>query len=1136
MSLQIIGEGVTRAIDLFEVIKAPPKNILDVDIIDDTSYKINNLYKKLFQFKYRYVYDDNEKSVWSAVSKIPLPAKSTDSTYNALSNVQNSISIQIPTGEANVYKIEIAGRVNIESEWSDFFLVDTLDKKRDNISSNTIYNYFFKNDSVYTPIDIQESNLLFDYVPDEANALELANGNTLVVGGLKDGYNRDVKLDVVVTNVSNLNSPAVLSTLTSEVRNLNNTGPFTPVDSENIYGRTFYNQHPLGFVKFSGTPQVGDIITITLFGFNSEIWDDGIQIKYTDRRFDGESFQVVFRPGWGIPQLVDAFINHPFNGASPAWNVIGQTARPVRAFFTPTAFTPVPNSLYFGSASVNFFDGRTFIYNAVNVSIKRGYSFGESDVFPTYKWSGLYKFGLVYYSKHGKTNGVFTNPSMMLRTGQYNTDYDWTQQGEDIIIPENETAQLYIGHEPPKWADYYHIVRTKDLSCDFSLMVVSPTTTFSGNLEYMYIDINNIPETATLSKETSQVINYGATSFVPGDRVRILQLYNPGQSEVNWVTKDILDLPILSVETISSRLKIKVKNVDVSSSPNILKPANNEATVIEIYRPAKVLSNEDLVYYEIGYKYDIYTDSSGIRRHGGQSLVDNVVLNQFLITQPSSVYFYNTSKTISISRPSGISGINAGDIIQISGTSSNNGIFNVVSVSTESGGIILNINVLENVIDENIITPNVILSKISNQGKKYTYVSLFNDGDYYFKTRAMVNNTNGTTFGAFFVADKNFAETSPSAVWSQGRPLIVDENIKEEYYPAMLRFSQSYIYGTNINNLSRFYPNNFEEADASFGDILRLKTRENFIRLFQRFKTGMIPIYRQIIIDNAQSSQVALSERLLNKPNYYSGEYGIDKYGSSLISTDYGDYFIDTNNKAIVRVSLDGITNISDTYNLSSWVNSNIKNTSFGYGCFNYENRNVIMLIGNMEPIPNEDDYDLVRNIVAYSESDRKFESFYGFTSAENMLFINGFVYSGFDGKWYIHDSSTRNNFFGSQQSSAMTTVFNGNLQLKKTYTAIEELANGLWTGTITTGPLTNQLSSLDAGDFQKTVGAYVINSKENKFNATIKRDQNSPGGKFQGTSMKGLYAQVALTNSLATEQRLISVSLKYIPSPLTNS
>jgi hypothetical protein len=299
----------------------------------------------------------------------------------------------------------------------------------------------------------------------------------------------------------------------------------------------------------------------------------------------------------------------------------------------------------------------------------------------------------------------------------------------------------------------------------------------------------------------------------------------------------------------------------------------------------------------------------------------------------------------------------------------------------------------------------------------------------------------------------------------------------------------------------------------------------------------MIPIYRQIIIDNAQSSQVALSERLLNKPNYYSGEYGIDKYGSSLVSTDYGDYFIDTNNKAIVRVSLDGITNVSDTNNLSSWANNNITEDSYGFGCFNYENRNVIMSIGAITESPRFPGLFLVlTNIVAYSESDKKFESFYGFTGAENIQFVNGFIFSGNQGQWYIHDYTFRNNFFGEQQSSSITTVFNGGLQMKKSYTAIEELANGLWTGSVATGPLTNQLTSLSTADFQKVVGAFVINSKENKFNATIKRDENSPGGKYLGAPMKGLYAQVALTNSLTTEQRLISVSLKYITSPLTNS
>lgn len=1147
MSLNIIGGPVAVKLDYFSVIKAPPKDILEVDIVDDTTFKINNLYKKLFQFKYRFVYDDNEKSVWSAISKIPLPAKSTDPLFNALSNVQNSIKIDLSTGDINVDKIEIAGRVNIENEWSDFFLIDTIDKKRDDVDDNVIYSYFFRNDSVYVPIDLQESNLLFDYVPDQANALELANGNTLVVGGLKDGYDRDVSLDVTITNLSNLNSPAILSTLKGTPRNESDSGPFQYINMNIGYDADSSQAKKIaGLIKFEGVPQVGDVITITISGTNHEQWFDGggIITRYNRRRFN-DSWSITVEPGWGISDIINAFLNHPnIFGNSNAWYVLapsdlfttGTNALPSKPFGLPDG-VPFPNSLYFGAFSFPVpqsaqVDRRRWEFNSVNVSIQRSFSFGESDVFPTYKWNGLYKFGLVYYNKDGKTNGVFTNPSMTLRTGNYNTDYDWTDISAPIVIPENETAQMYIGHKPPDWADYYHVVRTKDLSSDFSLMILSCDVRRPSD-GYVYLDIENIDATNAKSQETSKVIKYNAVSFVDGDRVRIMRKYNSTTKNVIWDTKDFLDLPILSVAENASRLELKLKDVDTSSNPNIITFADNDVLVLEIYRPAKVLSDEDLVYYEIGHKYNILTDVNGNRYHEGQDNVSGITIRQYLIDAPSTTTFYSTSKTIEISLPPNMAGLTQGDKISVTGTSLNNSTFTISQII--NSGALFSIVVLDSVANETVTT-NVLINKITNPGTSYAYINFFNDGDYYFKTRVMICDTGTTNFGPFFAADRNFSETYLSAVWSQGRPLIVDENIKEEYYPAMLRFSQSYIYGTNINNLSRFYPNNFEEADASFGDILRLKTRENFIRLFQRFKTGMIPIYRQIIIDNAQSSQVALSERLLNKPNYYAGEYGIDKYGSSLVSTDYGDYFADTINKAIVRVSLDGITNISDTNNLASWANENIREDSYGYGCFNYENRNVIILIGNREEVPLLPGVYIINNkIVAYSESDKKFESFYGFTSAERMEFVNGILFTFRQGKVYIHDSDTRNNFYGEQQSSAVHTVFNANMQLKKTYLAIEELANGLWTGALSTGPLTNQTTSLTAEDFQKVVGGITYNAMENKFNATVKRATNKPGGKFFGESMKGLYASVELNNNSSTAQRLISVSLKYIQSPLTN-
>jgi hypothetical protein len=426
----------------------------------------------------------------------------------------------------------------------------------------------------------------------------------------------------------------------------------------------------------------------------------------------------------------------------------------------------------------------------------------------------------------------------------------------------------------------------------------------------------------------------------------------------------------------------------------------------------------------------------------------------------------------------------------------------------------------------------VHLGNVSNQNT-FIFVSPavieIEGGDYYVRQRELiVDADNAAGRITYTCMDAHFSDFWDSAVWGQGRPLVIDEAAKTQYYPALIRFSQSFIQGTNINNLNRFYPENFEEADNSFGDILRLKTRENFIRIFQRYKVGMMPIYRSIIVDNATSSQVAISEKLLNKPNYYAGEYGIDKYGSSLVSSDYGDYFLDTINRAIVRVSLDGMTNISDTYNMSLFTNTYLDENSFGYGYFNYDRRSVVILMSNS--------FGSVKKIISYSESRKQFESEHGYIDATSFQFVNGFLWS-FYVKPYIHnDQNQRNNFYGAQQGCSIQTVFNGQVALKKTYTAVEMLSTELWDILLQTGPILVQQSTLFSSDFSKSIPGLTIQNKESKYNATIKRDELSSGGKFFGDSMKGCYAKVTFANNTSQESRLISVSLKYIQSPLTNT
>jgi hypothetical protein len=1032
--------------DYFKVIKAPPNKSISALYIDVPNRSINNLQKKLFQFKYRFLYDDDEKSVWSAVSNLPLISRPNDPSYYADGTKSNGIQLSLNSGSKIVKKIEIAGRVNIESEWSDFFLIDTLDKQLENISNNIVHNYLFLNDGSYLSIDIEESNLLYDYVPDEANALELANGNTLVYGGIKEGLPRtSVSQATILTNEINSYGNLVYGVAVGGVVTEDTTG--NPA--------YYYNQGFLDFkttnyrleIVFDGNISPGDVVTLT---FNLA---DTSLVPYTtipaSVSYTIQAGNTLVTLRQSLANLINANYSlymsasavGPFGNSTLLINTVGGDIAFVQDTWYGISVVPIPSLPGFNIYSPNG-SGVNIVYT------KSGNSSLGTQVSSALKWKGRYKYGICYYNKDGKTNGVYTGKNLIFDVPEYK---------EVSGVPVTFSPTLDLSFLAPSWAEYYTIVRTKELTSSFSKFFLTRSVDRSQAVDgppktgEIRINIQNIADHGVRNPSSSTIINYGETSFVKGDRIRFIKnQFN------NTVFTNQKDYEIIGVRNISNSLQIIISYVD--GMPDFSN--SNFRFLIEIFRPAPIIVEEE----------------------------ENV--------------FYEISRTYTIQR----------------------GFRFIFSFFPDPNG-------------------NPYHEFISSAGFLSNYHDLSYDGDYYLKERRLVvfANGNDADYIKYICMDSNFDDNWESAVWNRGRPLVIDESAKTQYFPVLIRFSQSFIQGTNINNLCRFYPENFEEADASFGDILRLKTRENFIRMFQRYKVAMIPIYRSIIIDNATSTQVSLSEKLLNKPNYYSGEYGIDRYGSSLVSTDYGDYFIDTINRAIVRVSLDGITNISDVFNLSVWANQNINIDSYGYGCFNYENRNVIMLVGNVDFGTST----ITNNIVAYNEPDKKFESFYGFTKVQSMLFINGYIYSLYadptfqiNQGWhlYIHDNQTRNNFFGKQQTSSISTVFNGALQAKKTYTAIEELANGLWTGTVSTGPLTNQSTSLSSADFQKTVGAFVINSKENKFNATIKRDENSVGGKYLGIPMKGLYAQVALTNSLTTEQRLISVSLKYIQSPLTNS
>ena len=208
---------------ILDAIPKAPTQPPDVYTGEWSSKKANYIKGNLWQFKYRYIYRDAQKSSWSPISESVM-------TRNTFSNTvvlekDNYIEIKIINGRKDVVAIDIAARKNGIGD--DFYLVGSINKDNStqkNITFNTFGNpgiittptvqttisenlpnwktiyFIFTGEEPRIPIDLQESIKLYDDVPLLAKSQELVDGNRLTYGNIVNGYNpvpTDVKLDVV---------------------------------------------------------------------------------------------------------------------------------------------------------------------------------------------------------------------------------------------------------------------------------------------------------------------------------------------------------------------------------------------------------------------------------------------------------------------------------------------------------------------------------------------------------------------------------------------------------------------------------------------------------------------------------------------------------------------------------------------------------------------------------------------------------------------------------------------------------------------------------------------------------------------------------------------------------------------------
>ena len=541
-----------RTIDF---IKWPPAFGPDAQYVTDTGFEQNFLYGKMYKFRYRYIYDDNEESALSPVSRLPLPR---DGEYVQGRNwddtqADNKLEVTIQTGPDIVSKIEVLVSVN-DGPWAIFA---KLDKTLLGINNNTteIVDYF--GNEALESVNLVQRN--YDAVPLVSKGMEFLPTRQVCFGNYTEGFN---KPDLVGT----------VTTVPVEIRNT-----FEPVILEIIVSVSPYTRL---FISPSSNPAVWDATNVVVgdtyvFSLGSNVGT----VSYTITQQDLDDIIAAANPEEEFLTIIGDFISTErgfagsYVGPYYQWTGVGST----------TIFAPV-----------YFLNGTT-----KNVALRK-----------TNARVGLFKgarheFGVQYYDRANRDSTVITvgglNLDVPLDPQQDRTDFTNQQN------PYAAKARISIGdsalNTAPAYATHYQIVYRQPPVLSFQRRSVVDVSLDPQNLQLIKMNLEGDYESAYFANINHQI--------QVGDVVRIIRKGLAFATDLGDYVSSYIELTVSQYDAAGwpGGESIWVPFFDWQSV------VDNDGFLIEIYTPATL--TENTIWREIGEEFEVVNPATSTARHAG---------------------------------------------------------------------------------------------------------------------------------------------------------------------------------------------------------------------------------------------------------------------------------------------------------------------------------------------------------------------------------------------------------------------------------------------------------------------------------------------------------------------------------------
>ena len=248
-------------------------------------------------------------------------------------------------------------------------------------------------------------------------------------------------------------------------------------------------------------------------------------------------------------------------------------------------------------------------------------------------------------------------------------------------------------------------------------------------------------------------------------------------------------------------------------------------------------------------------------------------------------------------------------------------------------------------------------------------------------------------------------------------------------------YSQLLNESSNVNMTNQFIlaDNITKKLNSSHGQINSIISRNNDVLVFCEDKVLKILSSGKDALFNADgNAQLIASNRVLGQSMPFIGDFGC-QHPESIAVDEYRVYFIDKARGSALRLSRDGITQISNE-GMSTWFNENLEKAQSIVGSFDDKKSEYNITVHDItSSLVDKNVYTL-----SFDESANGWVSFKSFIQ-ENGLSLNNRYYTFKKGIIYLHhsDDALRNNFYGIQSNSTVTSLINMQPNIVKSFSVI---------------------------------------------------------------------------------------------------